>query len=102
MSNSYASNSTLHLKQSQEFWSIEVQLFQECTLQGNCGDSSEFILDLKQKIKCNCHGVRGCQERGDDELLQTHFTWNTEQRSLETSTHIQGNDVNTRQRHWEH
>ncbi len=53
MSNSYASNPTLHLKQSQEFWSIEVQLFQECTLQGNCGDSSEFILDLKQKIKCN-------------------------------------------------
>ncbi len=47
------SNPTLHLKQSQEFWSIEVQLFQECTLQGNCGDSSEFILDLKQKIKCN-------------------------------------------------
>ncbi len=44
--------------------------------------------------------VRGCQERGDAELRETLY-YNTEQRSLETGTHL-GNDVNTGQRHWEH
>ncbi len=43
--------------------------------------------------------VRGCQERGDDELLLNTliFTQNAGEQ-----VHTKGNDVNTGQRHWEH
>ncbi len=39
----------------------------------NANFLTEFLGDVTLKYD-KCHGVRGCQERGDEELLETHFT----------------------------
>ncbi len=43
--------------------------------------------------------VRGCQERGDDELLLNTLIFT---QTAGEQVHTKGNDVNTGQRHWEH